>query len=33
VRVPAYLAIGITLAVVFTLVVGFFPDWLVSLAP
>lgn len=33
VRVPAYLAVGITLSVVFTLVVGFFPDWLVSLAP
>ncbi|MFZ4719253.1 MAG: NADH-quinone oxidoreductase subunit N [Ilumatobacteraceae bacterium] len=33
VRVPAYLNIGITLAVAFTLVVGFFPDWLVSLAP
>ena len=33
VRVPAYLAVAISLSVAFTLVVGFFPDWLVSLAP
>ena len=33
VRVPAYLAVAITLSVAFTLLVGFFPDWLVSLAP
>lgn len=33
VRVPALLGIAITLSVGFTLVVGFFPDWLVSAAP
>lgn len=33
VRVPAFLAVAISLSVAFTLVVGFFPDWLVSLAP
>jgi NADH-quinone oxidoreductase subunit N len=33
VRIPAYLTVAITLSVAFTLVVGFFPDWLVALAP
>lgn len=33
VRVPAYLGAAIALSVAFTLVVGFFPDWLVRLAP
>ena len=33
VRTPAYLTAAITLSVAFTLVVGFFPDWLVALAP
>ncbi len=33
VRLPLYLTVGITLAVLFTLAVGLFPDWLVSLAP
>lgn len=33
VRVPAYLTVAISLSVAFTLVVGFFPDWLVALAP
>jgi NADH-quinone oxidoreductase subunit N len=33
VRLPAYLTLAITLSVAFTLLVGFFPDWLVSLAP
>ena len=33
VRLPLYLTIGISFAVLATLVVGFFPDWLVSLAP
>ena len=33
VRVPALLAVAITLSVGFTLVVGFFPDWLIHAAP
>jgi NADH-quinone oxidoreductase subunit N len=33
VRVPLYLGAAITLSVAFTLFVGFFPDWLVRLAP
>ena len=33
VRVPLYLGVAITLSVAFTLLVGFFPDWLVRLAP
>jgi len=33
VRTPAYLTVAIALSVAFTLVVGFFPDWLVALAP
>jgi NADH-quinone oxidoreductase subunit N len=33
VRTPAYLTVAITLSVAFTLVVGFFPDWLVALVP
>jgi NADH-quinone oxidoreductase subunit N len=33
VRVPAFLAAALTLSVLFTLVVGVFPDWLIRLAP
>ncbi|MBI4934787.1 MAG: NADH-quinone oxidoreductase subunit N [Actinobacteria bacterium] len=33
VRTPAYLTIAIALSVGFTLLVGLFPDWLISLAP
>jgi NADH-quinone oxidoreductase subunit N len=33
VRLPAYLTVAIALSVLFTLAIGFFPDWLVSLAP
>jgi len=33
VRVPLYLGVAISLSVAFTLLVGFFPDWLISLAP
>lgn len=33
VRVPSLLGVAITLSVAFTLVVGFFPNWLISLAP
>ena len=33
VRTPAYLTIAIALSVGFTILVGLFPDWLISLAP
>ena len=33
VRVPALLAVAITLSVGFTLAIGFFPDWLIHAAP
>jgi NADH-quinone oxidoreductase subunit N len=33
VRLPAYLTVAITFSVLATLAIGFFPDWLVSLAP
>jgi NADH-quinone oxidoreductase subunit N len=33
VRVPAFLAVAITLAVMFTLAVGLFPNWLITAAP
>ena len=33
VRLPVYLTVAITLSVAFTLFVGFFPGWLIDLAP